>query len=905
MADQNHLSLIFRACAWGVVALMAILLPTAAFAVPAAAAVAQEQAAQEAAQQKPPEEKSPEEKPAEEKAAEEKAAQHTFGEEIVVTGTRKAGLVPTETLTPVDVLPAETITEQASFDLTDAIARIAPSFNTQRFPIADGTAFIRPVSLRNLSPDHTLILVDGTRRHRSALVNLQLAPLGTVNQGSQAVDFSTLPAAAIERIEVLRDGASAQYGSDAIAGVVNVILKDARQGVSVSLQSGEYFDGDGDRTTASVNAGFGLGADGFVNVTLEHSSSDKTSRGIARPDAAFVASVVGADQTPLHGLGQRWGDPDVTASKLFVNAGIDASDNVHLYSHLSYGENDTTSDFFYRGPVLDPVHMFSARTTLQQDLDGDFRPDPAPQSLINSILAQGLNPSNYLVADPSSPSGFVLRNPAFALFPGGYNPNFGADMTDYGWVFGAKGATEGGLSWDARGRVEENKVEYKISETINPSLGSLSPTSFKPGTLIQDESGFNVDFVKAINVGSLASDLNLAFGGEYRDETYKIRAGDQASIEAGPTAAIFGVGSDGFQGFPVESAGSFSSASYAGYLDLEAELTKRFSGGLALRFEDYDVFGSTFDWKLSGRVALTKTFALRATANTGFRAPTPGQVHTLNVTTTANASGNLIPSGVYPVDHPVAIALGSVALEPEDSTSFTVGLVATPTPRTSVTLDYYKIKIKDRLALQNNTVTSANLPALRAAGVQNPELLVGSIANFFSNAFDSDITGVDLAMVTHFHVVGGLLTLDFRLNYNEQEVSNVRLGSINQSRVFDLENQVPKNRSTLTLDYDSGRLFSGYVRGNYYGGWKTTGGLFSPGDASDVSSYDGKTLVDVEARVRLKNHYQLGIGGENIFDVRPDHEQDPVLQFLGVVDSLTSPFGFNGGFWYARISVDF
>ena len=848
---------------------------------------------------------SAEEQAAAEEAADEGANEDAFNEEIVVTGTRKVGLVPTETLSPVDVLASEAISDQANFDLTDGLSRIAPSFNTQRFPIADGTAFIRPVSLRNLSPDHTLVLVNGARRHRSALVNLQLAPLGTVNQGSQAVDFSTLPGAAIQRIEVLRDGASAQYGSDAIAGVLNVILKDAREGVSVSLQTGEYFEGDGARTALSVNAGFGLGANGFLNATFEYSESDKTSRGMARPDAAFVASVVGADQTPLNGFGQRWGDPEVEASKLFINAGIDINDNLELYSHVSYGENETISDFFYRGPVLAPENMFAARTTLQQDLDGDFLPDPASQTLVNEILSAGLNPSDYLVPDASSASGFVLRNPIFTLFPGGYNPNFGADLTDFGWVFGAKGETAGGLSWDTRVRLAENEVEYVVSETINPSLGALSPTSFKPGTLTQEETSFNLDFVKPFDVSSLASPLNLAFGFEYRDETYKVGAGDQASIEAGPTAAIFGVGSDGFQGFPTESAGSFSSESFAGYLDLEADITDRFSAGVAVRFEDYDEFGSTFDWKLSGRFDITDNFALRGTANTGFRAPTPGQVNTLNITTSADSSGNLIPSGVYPVDHPVALALGSTALEPEESTSFTLGLVASPAPNTSITLDYYQIEIEDRLALQNNTVSAADIPVLTAAGVTNANLLLGSIANFFSNSYDSDITGIDLAIVSHFQVASGLLTVDLRHNFNEQEVSNVAAGTINPSRVFDLENQVPEQRSNLTVSYDSGGIFSGYVRANRYGSWESTGGLFSAGDASDASSYSSEVLFDLEAKLTFANRYEVALGGENIFDTLPGDEQDPVLQFLGVTSSITSPFGFNGGHWYARLAVHF
>ncbi len=879
MTDRKRLSLTFGVLAWTLVAWIALLPVTAVAQETAATGEEEEEAAEEPA-------------PAE------------FAEKIVVTGTRKVGLDPTETLSPVDVLPTETISDQASFDLTDGIARIAPSFNTQRFPIADGTAFIRPVTLRNLSPDHTLILVNGSRRHRSALVNLQLAPLGTVNQGSQAVDFSTLPAAAIQRVEVLRDGASAQYGSDAIAGVINVILKDNRDGLSFSLQTGEYFEGDGARSTFSGNAGFGLGPDGFLNATFEYSTSDITSRGVARPDAAFVASIVGAAQTPLNGLGQRWGDPDVEVWKLFLNSGFDVSDSVDLYWNASYLENETISDFFYRGPVLDPIHMFNARGTLQQDGNGDFLPDPAPQALVDSIVAQGLNPADYLVPDPSSPSGFVLRNPIFTLFPGGYNPDFGADITDLGVVVGLRGETGGGLNWDTRVRFAENEVDYTLSETINPSLGGLSPTSFRPGTLTQEETSFNADFVKPFDVDFLVSPLNVAFGFEYRDETYKIGAGDLPSRNPGPTAAVFGLGSDGFQGFPLDSAGSFGSESYAGYLDLEGNLTDRFSAGLAVRFEEFDVFGSTFDWKLSGRFEVTDSFALRGTANTGFRAPTPGQVNTLNVTTSADAQGNLIPSGVYPVAHPVARALGAIALEPEESTSFTVGFVASPNPQTSFTLDFYNIEIDDRLALQNNTITAADLPRLRAAGVQNPELLVNSLANFFSNAYDSDITGVDLALTRLFQVAEGLLTLDLRHNYNEQEVSGVAPGTINVSRVFDLENQVPEHRSTASLAYDSGKMFSGYVRANRYGKWKSTGGLFSPGDASDASSYDAEILVDIEASFKFAGRYKFTLGAENVFDTFPDAEQDGVLQFLGVVHSLTSPFGFNGGFWYARLKVD-
>ena len=833
-------------------------------------------------------------------------------EEIVVTGTRKGGQSPTETLSPVDMLSGALLAEQAAFDLTDGLPKLSPSLNTQRFPIADGTAFVRPVTLRNLSPDHTLVLMNGSRRHRSALVNLQLAPLGTVNQGSQGVDFASFPAAAIERVEILRDGAAAQYGSDAIAGVVNIILKDASEGGSVSAQYGEYYESDGDRLSVSGNIGLPLGADGFVNLSGEYSESEITSRGNARPDAAAIAGIVGNDLVPLGGLGQRWGDPDVEALKFAINAGVDLSDSLELYGFATYMDNTTTSDFFYRRPVLDnPADQIalSANSTLQVDNDPDGDgplgpdglPDPADQSLVDSIVDQGLDPNDYLVADVSSPSGFVLRNPIHTEFPGGFNPDFGAELTDMSFVLGMRGDITDTLTWDVRGRYAENEVEYTLSDTINPSLGRLSPLSFSPGTLIQEESGINVDFVKSF----ADSPLNVAFGGELRNETYTIEAGDQASIEAGPTAAVFGVGSNGFQGFPVESAGDFESDSWAGYVDIETDLTDRLSGAVALRYEDYDEFGDTTDWKVSGRYQFTDAFAIRATANTGFRAPTPGQVHTLNITTTSNSAGDLIPNGTYPVDNPVAVALGAIPLKPEESESYTVGLVWDAASRTSVTLDYYHIEIDDRVALLNNTIDQAAVDTLTAAGIPNASLLLNSSANFFVNGFDSEIEGIDLAVTSGFDLGGGDLVVDLRHNYNTQEVSNVAPGTINDARVYDLENQIPENRSVLSFNWASGGMFGALLRLNYYDGWSTTGGLFNESDPPDTFDYGSTLLVDAEVSLAFNDMFTVTVGGENIFDELPDDEQDGTSRFLGVEDALTSPYGFNGGFYYLRLSARF
>jgi iron complex outermembrane receptor protein len=822
--------------------------------------------------------------------------------EIVVTGTRVAGRVATETLSPVDLVSGDELFEQASFDLTDSLARISPSVNTQRFPIADGTAFIRPVSLRNLSPDHTLVLVNGTRRHKSALVNLQLAPLGTVNQGSQGVDWSAFPSLAIERVEVLRDGASAQYGSDAIAGVVNVIMKENREGMAFSTQYGEYSESDGERLSVSGNIGLPLGAEGYASLTGEYSTSEITSRGVARADALAVAAACNCP-VPQQGLGQRWGDPDVEALKFMINAGIPFGEDMELYGTANYMDNSTVSGFFYRVPVLPNAadqQQVPARTTLQIDGNADGLPDNATPAQVAAITSVGEDPADYLTASTTSPTGWVLRNPIHTNFPGGYNPDFGADLMDMGVILGLRGDLTANLSWDVTGRYEENEVEYTLENSINPSLGRLSPTSFTPGTLKQEESGLNLDFVQTFE----RSPLNLAFGAELRNETYVIEAGDPASIQPGPTAAIFGVGSDGFQGFPTESAGEFKSDSYAGYVDLETDIGDRFTAGVALRYEDYDEFGDTFDWKVSGRVKLSDAFAIRATANTGFRAPTPGQVNTLNVTTTANAAGLLIPNGTYPVDHPIAVTLGAIPLVPEESASYTAGVVFTPANNWSITLDYYNIEIEDRLAVLNNAIGAAEVALLTAAGIPNAGLLLGSNANFFVNGFDSDVTGVDLALTTNFDVGAGNLIVDLRHNWNEMEVSNVATDTINADRVYDLENQVPEQASVLTFDYSSGGLFSGLLRLNYYGDYSTTAGLFGPGDGSVIYDYDAEVLVDLELRATFES-FTFTLGAENVLDTQPGDEQDPVASSFGVRYSLVSPFGFNGAFYYARLNASF
>jgi iron complex outermembrane receptor protein len=494
----------------------------------------------------------------------------------------------------------------------------------------------------------------------------------------------------------------------------------------------------------------------------------------------------------------------------------------------------------------------------------------------------------------------VLLNPSYTQFPGGYSPRFGADIKDDEVVVGLRGGEGSNFKWDFHGRTAQDEIDYTLKGSINPSLGDTSPLNFRPGKLTQEESEFGLDITQTFE----SNPVTLAYGALWRNETYKIHRGDDGSIAVGPTAAVFGVGSDGFQGFFPASSGKFEADSYSAYVDAETNFNDQWSGAAALRYEHADQFGSKVVGKLSTRFQVNDAFALRATYNTGFRTPTPGQEFTLNVTTTSDSSGNLIPSGTYPVSDPVAIALGARPLDTETSRAFTLGAEWDPLSNVTITLDYYNIRIDDRIGLVSKTVSQSTVDALAAQNYPNPQLLLGSAASFFANAFGSHVDGIDFVVDTRHHVGDGTLNIDFRYNYNKQEVVDVKPNTINGDRVYDLEHQVPKSRATLTFDYANGP-FDLLARLNYYGSWQTTGGLFGNGDASDAVSYGSNTLLDLEARYHFADHWTVAIGGDNVFNTYPDKEQNGVLQFLGNRYALTSPFGFNGAFYYVRIKADF
>ena len=486
---------------------------------------------------------------------------------VVITGTRGAPRTAFDSLAPVDVISEKAIDLTASDEVMDTLSQLVPSFNVKRLPMADGQVFVRPASLRSLSADHTLVLINGKRMHRSAMLG---------SNGAQAPDLAQIPSYAIKQIEVLRDGASAQYGSDAIAGVINIILDD-EPGTNAFAQAGQYYEGDGEQYRIGAQQGFQFD-NGFLNLSGEYTDAQPTSRSRQRADAIALQEAFPDIKVP--NPVQNWGQPERQAYRFALNGAYELANN-EAYIFSTYGFGTGVTDFNWRNP-------------LSTSAFGDSAIDP----------------------------GYDLSE----IYPAGFTPRFGQDDNDFSLTGGLRSAGDGAFSYDLSASYGRNQIEYFMYDSINASLGSASPTSFDIGTLTQTEFNLNADFVYLASLDFLADDLSFAFGAENRKEEYSIGQGEYASFAVGPLAAEgFPSGSNGFPGFSPDQSGSSDQSSYAAYVDLEAPITDRWTVGAAVRYEDYSEFGSSTTGKLSTRFEVTPGLALRATASSGFRAPTPGQ----------------------------------------------------------------------------------------------------------------------------------------------------------------------------------------------------------------------------------------------------------------------------------------
>jgi iron complex outermembrane receptor protein len=794
--------------------------------------------------------------------------------EVVVTGTRRTDTSATDSASPIDIISGETLSQTSFADMTDVLRTQVVALNVQRFSTQDGAAFVRPFSLRGLPPDETLFLLNGKRRHRSAVVQLSNQPLA---RGSQGPDLATIPTIAIEQLEVLRDGASAQYGSDAIAGVINFRLKDAAQGATLITRYGEFYEGDGQDTQVQGNLGLPLTAEGFFSISGEYVRSETTSRGTQRPDAQ---ALIDAGNTAVPVPAQRWGNPDVEAARMFFNAGIPLSDTVNLYAFGNYGQSEGETGFFYRFP--------------------------------SATSNAGIYRSVPLTDQPGG-----ARFSFLEVFPGGFSPIFGSDIEDMSLVSGLKGQLGSGLRYDFSGSFGQSDVEFNLRNTINPSLGPQSPTAFDAGALKQRETNANADFVYPLETGVFSAPLNVAFGAEYRREQFEIEEGEPASYTAGPFASVFdpdtgtrvglAVGSSGFPGFSPQAAGDWSRNNWAVYLDLETDVTDRLTAGVAVRQEDFSDFGSTFNWKVSGRLQMTDAIAVRASVNTGFRAPTPGQSNISDIQTNIDvATARVLLTATLPPTQPISQFFGAQALEPEESFNVAGGLVFTPLDDLLLTIDYFDIEVEDRIGVTGNIViTPADRAALAAAGISGADNF--ERIRFFGNFFDTRTKGVDVVSTYTFRLpAGATLGLSASANYTNTEVTEVRdTRAIDRERRTELEEFNPEWRGVFSVDYAQG-AFSALARANYYSEWLDAILVASdPLDTSLDQRFGAEWLLDLELSYAFTEALSVTIGGQNVFDSYPDQDQRQAQRNIGLIYPQFSPIGYNGGFWYLRATAKF
>ena len=840
-------------------------------------------------------------------------------EAIVVVGSRRASRSVLESPAPIDVLGPEDLRRQAGTDMDDILRTLSPSYNVQRHGIDDEATLVRPATLRGLPPDNTLLLVNGKRRHRSGVIAL----LGSsLTAGSQGPDLSVIPTIAIEQIELLRDGASAQYGSDAIAGVLNYRLKDANEGISLEARYGEYFEGtDGETLQIAGNIGLPLTEAGFLNLSLEYRDAEPTVRSGTRANAAELIRR----GYPVASPAQIWGSPEVdNAWSFLVNAGIELGGGVEAYAFGGYAKRTNEGGFFFRAPG-----SASARNGVFRSGTERVVADLAPTDAVD--CTSGL-PS--LTADFAAVESFVDANSGRCFlfnerFPGGFTPRFGADITDWSGVAGVRGEFASGLRWDASVGYGRSNIEFFLYNTVNASLGPDTPTSFRPRDYLQTEVSLNLEFAYPLELGFLASPLNIAWGAEWREETFESKPGDPKSYEAGAYGSQgFSVGSNGYQGLNPKFAGEWDRPNYALYLDLEADATDALLLGVAVRYEDfYDDFGDTLNGKLSALWRVTDRISLRSTASTGFRAPSPGQANLRVLATTFSGEGGLIESGQLPATDPVATALGGEELTEEEAFNFSFGVVIELAEELDLTLDYFDISIEDRIALTGNISITDEITRL----IESQDVFAGAgnlkEIKFFANDFDTRTRGLDLVL-TWSHDWDSETETDVNLAWNwtktdlddfspPRQVSSfpgkavldqpLSVSLLTRRREVEIEDMNPEHRVVLTGRHRMGP-WSALLRLSYFDDWKAC--RFQNSDCASGSgedyldSFDGEWIADAEIGYAFTDHHRVDVGVQNIFDRVP---RAPVGETLGQGNRHpeSTPWDYNGAFWYARISAEF
>ena len=843
-------------------------------------------------------------------------------EKIAVVGTRAAPRSIGDSPVPVDIIGADDLEKHGSSDMLELLVSQVPSFNVRAQPISDAATLIRPVNLRGLSSDSTLVLVNGKRRHRASVIAFQG---GGVNDGAQGPDISVIPSIALKQVEVLRDGAAAQYGSDAIAGVMNFVLKDASEGGSIQVKYGEFFEGDGDTTTIEGNVGLPFTDDGYANLSFAYKNADPTSRSVQRPDAASLIQHGG--YPGVNDPAQIWGNPEIKDDiSLFGNVGLDLGNDKEFYMFGNYSERDAIGGFYYRNPQNRASVYTNSLNYVDTNGDGVINDDDDTshfQWLVADITgngtggcpASGNQPGDPLVFEAGT---FLADLPAFAdvmnndncfavnkLYPGGYTPQFAGNITDTSLTIGVEGEISGGILdevfFDISGSVGRNESDFYLYNSLNPSLGFDTPFDFDTGKYIQLEKTFNFDLVKSVEIG-LDDPLNLAGGIEWREESFEIIAGEEASWKAGPFADNgFNIGSHGFKGFGPEAQGTDTRRNWAGYIDAEAYLTENFLMGAAIRYEDYSTFGNTTNYKLTLQYAINDDWQIRGSTSTGFRAPTVGQANVVN-TATSLVNGELIQSFLAPPTDPLSSFYGGKELTPEESTSFALGTVY-EYDDFFLTIDYYNIEVTDRIAQSSQIdVLEQDYDALRALGVQNPELI--SAVTYFANDFDTTTQGIDVVANYSADLFNGATKFALAYNWNETTVDSFNPDTTSSGKVKRLEDGMPHHRATFTVTQNWDDI-SMFVRANYFGEYFAVHADDDCLDGCWNEMADTAVTFDAEVSYFFNESFKGAIGANNLFDQEAQKLPSASYGVLGAQYYESGPFDYNGGFYYVKLTYSF
>jgi iron complex outermembrane recepter protein len=785
-------------------------------------------------------------------------------EELAVIGTRAAERTSTEAPVPVDVLSAAEIKQTGRTETAQIIQALAPSFNFPRATISDGTDHTRPATLRGLAPDQVLVLVNGKRRHGSALINVN----GSIGRGSGMVDLNAIPASAIERIEILRDGAAAQYGSDAIAGVINIILKEAAPN-EVLTTFGQTVESDGGVIQGAGNYALAIGGNGVLQIAAEYRNRGFTNR--SAPDFRqqyFTGDPRNSDPALTGQINHRQGDADTEDAGLFLNLAKPVSDAVEVYA-------------------------FGGGTLRSGESAGFFR---------------------------RANDDRTVR----AIYPNGFLPIIGTKISDFSGVGGLRGE-KAGWRWDLSADYGRNLFHFDVRNSANVTLGAASPTEFYAGTLIADQFTTNLDVAKSFTVG-LASPLNVAVGGEFRRDGYHITEGEPDSYRDGGVRILDGPRQDSlaapgaqvFPGFRPIDATDQSRHNVAGYVDLEAQVVRKVLIGIAGRVEDYNDFGSTTDGKVTARFEPIPGFAVRGAVSTGFKAPSLGQSF-FSATSTNFVNGVPFDNRTFPVSSDVAQALGAQPLTAEKSENYSFGVALNPVKNLSLTADYYQILIDDRIVFSGNFNQAQVVTFLTNAGF--PGI---SGARYFTNAIDTRTLGVDI-VANYGFAIGATSTLRLTggFNYNVNRVLRVAPTppalSAFQETLFDrverarIEVGQPKDNVYLSGVFNYNDL--GFTLRTQRFGEVTSFG--TPTNGSLDQTFGAKWITDVNASYTFAGRFTFTAGVDNVFDVYPDVNNQgsgttpPGTGTAGNNNfgifpyNQISPFGFNGAFYYGRLTFGF